>query len=153
MLAELAAANAAFAIIKKTVTNGRDLATAGKAIANFVNAEEALKKKGAKKKNSFWAKIGKEANVSDIEEFMALEEINQKKKELEQAMIYVGRAGLYTDWVNFQKDARVRRQKEAKEAERKRQQFIELLIIIGLCILGGSIVLYFAFFILLALRG
>ena len=84
---------------------------------------------------------------------MALEEINQKKKELEQAMIYVGRAGLYTDWVNFQKDARVRRQKEAKEAKRKRQQLIELLLITGLCILGGSIVIYFAFFILLALRG
>ena len=53
MLAELAAANAAFAIIKKTIANGQDLVRAGKAISTFVNAEENLKKRGDSKKNSF----------------------------------------------------------------------------------------------------
>lgn len=153
MLAELAAANAAFAIIKKTIANGQDLVRAGKAISTFVNAEENLKKRGDSKKNSFWRNIGKQADVSDIEEFMALEELKQKRQELEQAMIYYGRAGLHGDWVQFQKDARIRRQKEAKERKRKRQQLIETLTIAGLAICFGALVIYFAFFFLLAMRG
>ena len=40
MLAELAAANAAFAVIKQAVSNGKEIAAAGSAIAEFV----ALKK-------------------------------------------------------------------------------------------------------------
>ena len=36
MLAELAAANAAFAVIKTAVQNGKDIASAGNAIAQFV---------------------------------------------------------------------------------------------------------------------
>ena len=40
MLAELAAANAAFSVIKTAVMNGKEIASAGKAIANFVGAKE-----------------------------------------------------------------------------------------------------------------
>ena len=50
MLAELAAANAAFQILKQTVQNGRDIMSAGKSIASIVDAEEKLRTKGAKKK-------------------------------------------------------------------------------------------------------
>ena len=38
MLAELVAANTAFAIIKKTITNTGEIAKAGKAISDFVIA-------------------------------------------------------------------------------------------------------------------
>ena len=48
MLAELAAANAAFAVIKTAVQNGKDIASAGKAIANFVGAKEDATEKGSK---------------------------------------------------------------------------------------------------------
>ena len=44
MLAELAAANAAFAIIKKCVENGSDLAKAGKAISDFTLNKDAVQK-------------------------------------------------------------------------------------------------------------
>ena len=44
MLAELAAANAAFAVIKQAVQNGKDIASAGHAIAEFVRAKETLAK-------------------------------------------------------------------------------------------------------------
>jgi len=152
MLAELAAANAAFAIIKTTIANGRELASAGKAIASFVHAEEELKSRGTKKKNSFWRKVGGKEG-SDLEEFMALEEIRTKKKQLEEIMVYYGRAGLYQDWVRFQKDARVRRQREAEELKRKRKELFEILAIAGLSIVGGGVVIFFAFFILLATRG
>jgi hypothetical protein len=152
MLAELAAANAAFAIIKQTVTNSGDLFRAGKAITNFVDAEETLKSRGNKKKNSFWRKVGGNQG-SDLEEFMALESINQQKKELEQAMIYCGRAGLYGDWVKFQKDARVRRQQEAKERKRKQQELTELILVTVLIILGGGIAAWLAWLWLTFSRG
>ena len=37
-------ANSAFAVIKQTIENGRELSSAGAAIAKFVGAEEQLKK-------------------------------------------------------------------------------------------------------------
>ena len=49
MLAELAAANAAFSVIKSAVQNGKEIASAGKAIANFVGAKEQLQRKAQKK--------------------------------------------------------------------------------------------------------
>ena len=45
MLAELAAANAAFAIIKKTIQNTGDLTRCGKAISDLIIAKEELKRK------------------------------------------------------------------------------------------------------------
>ena len=52
MLAELAAANAAFAIIKKTIQNTGDLTRCGKAISDLIIAKEELKRKGNKKVRS-----------------------------------------------------------------------------------------------------
>ena len=44
MLAELAAANAAFGVIKSFVSNGKELASCGKQIADFVFAKEKIEK-------------------------------------------------------------------------------------------------------------
>ena len=149
MLAELAAANAAFAVIKKFVSNGRELADCTKAISDFVTAKDTLQKKGNKKKNSWFG--GKTAD--DLEEFMALEKIRQQEEELKQFMIYAGRAGLWHDWIRFQAESRKRRQREEQERIRKRKQLIEALIIAALTIIGGALVIYFAFFLYLATRG
>ena len=77
MLAELAAANAAFAVIKQCVANGRELASAGKSITDYVCAKEELNRRVNKKK-----KPGK--NNSDLEEFLALEKIRQQEEQLEK---------------------------------------------------------------------
>lgn len=151
MLAELAAANAAFSVIKQTLANGRELASAGKAIAQFVNAEDELQKRGNKKKNSFWRKVGGSAG-DDLEEFMALEQIRTKKLELESAMKLYGRAGLHGDWIRFQVEARKRRQQEAEDIKRKRQQVIEYAIAGVLVLLGGAIVAYLIWVMMLAVR-
>ena len=149
MLAELAAANAAFAVIKKFVSNGRELADCTKAISDFVTAKDTLQKKGNKRKNSWFG--GKTAD--DLEEFMALEKIRQQEEELKQFMIYAGRAGLWHDWIRFQAESRKRRQREEQERIRKRKQLVEILVIAALTILGGALVIYFAFFLYLATRG
>ena len=45
MLAELAAANAAFSVIKQFVSNGKELSGCAKQISDFVFAKEQIEKK------------------------------------------------------------------------------------------------------------
>ena len=118
MLAELAAANAAFAVIKTAVQNGSDIAKAGSAIAKFVGAKEDLQKKANKK-----------GGGNDLEEFMALEQIREQEEQLKQIMIYTGRPGLWHDWQRFQAKARVARREEEIRIAKKRKQIIEWSII------------------------
>jgi hypothetical protein len=128
MLAELAAANAAFQVIKTAVQNGKDIAAAGSAIASFVGAKEDLQRKASKK-----------GNGSDLEEFMALEQIREQEEQLKQIMIYAGRPGLWGDWQRFQAKARIAR-REAEEATiRKRKKMLDITIITIFFILGFSI--------------
>ena len=79
MIAELAIANAAFAVIKETVANGGDIMAAGKHLFSFFDNKAAI----AKKAN---------ASGSDSEAFFALEQIKQSEEELKELMIYCGRA-------------------------------------------------------------
>ena len=98
MLAELAAANAAFGVIKNFKSNGKELSGCVKQISDFVFSKEQLEKKASKKK----ARGG----GGDLEEFMALEQIREKEEELKKIMIYLGRPGLWQDWQRFQAEAR-----------------------------------------------
>jgi len=135
MLEMLMVANSAFAIIKQTLENGKDLSSAGSAIANFVGAEEKLQQDLHKKKNSIWTNfLGKTDN--DLEEFMALESIRVKQEKLREYMQLYGRANLYKDYVHFCADARVAR-KEARVKQQKRKDYIKdmaLKIILGILI-------------------
>lgn len=135
MLEMLVAANAAFAVIKKTVENSRDIANAGAAISKFCAAEDQLRNDLHKKKNSIWTNfLGKQD--SDLEEFMALEQIRKKQDQLREFMQLYGRANLYNDYVAFCADARKKR-KEAAIASLKRKEKIQdiiLKIILGILI-------------------
>lgn len=135
MLAELAAANAAFAVIKQAVSNGKEIAAAGSAIAEFVGAKEKLQAKAAKK-----------GNGSDLEEFMALEKIKEQEEQLKQIMIYAGRPGLWNDWQKFQAKARVARREAEVAAAQKRKKIVEgiiiaLFVVCCLVILGSLVML------------
>jgi len=141
MLAELAAANAAFAVIKQTVAHGKELAVAGKAINDFVFAKEELRRRGEKKKSGLFKKT---QDTSEFEEFMALEQIKKNEDDLRSMMQIYGRAGLWNDWQKFQAEARKSRQVEEKLRQKKREELIETLvwgvaILIGLSALGGLI--------------
>lgn len=124
MLEYIAAANAAYAVIRKAVENGRELTSVGKQIAAFTDAKDNLQKHANKKKNSIWSNFtGKDE--SDLEEFMALEEIREKENELKQMMIYLGRPGLHNDYIAFCVEARKRRNEAQKEKERRWASFVE----------------------------
>jgi hypothetical protein len=82
MLAELAAANAAYATISKFIANGKEISDALAPLKNLVGAEEELKARGNRKKNGLFSKVmGKSAD--DFDEFLALQQISEKRKELE----------------------------------------------------------------------
>ena len=134
MLEMLVVANSAFAIIKQTIQNGKELSSAGAAIANFVSAEEQLKQDLSKKKNSIWTNfLGKTDN--DLEEFMALEEIRVKNDQLREFMQLYGRANLYNDYISFCADARKARRDARIKTEKSKKQIKETVMKVILAIL------------------
>ena len=145
MLAELAAANAAFAIIKKCVENGSDLAKAGKAISDFTLNKDAVQKKAQKQGSNL------DGSKSDLEEFLALDELKRKEDELRSMMQLYGRANMYPDYVRFCAEARRQRAEAAAEAKRlamKRQDDILLFIYWAACIGIGISALFLFIYIL-----
>ena len=139
MLAELAAANAAFGVIKSFISNGKELASCGKQISDFVFAKEQIQKKASKQR----AKGGS----GDLEEFMALEKIKEQEKELKQLMIYAGRPGLWEDWQRYQAEARKSRRYAEKMAAKQREDMLRITgySIAVITFIGGCIlVVYYA---------
>ena len=139
MLAELAAANAAFGVIKSFISNGKDLASCGKQISDFVFAKEKIEKEVSKQK-------AKGVSGGDLEEFMALEELRQKEEELKQIMIYVGRPGLWADWQKFQAQARKARREQERLDQKRREEILEYIgySIAFIALLGlGGLLLFF----------
>jgi hypothetical protein len=131
MLAELAIANAAFSVIKETVQNGGDIMAAGQKLFDYFDSKAVIQKK---------ARDG--GMKSDLEEFMALEQLKRQEIELKQMMIYQGRGGLWDEWMQFQVEARKKREKAEAEAKVKRMKRIEALkttgmILLLIVLLGG----------------
>lgn len=124
MLLELAAFNAAFATVKATVSAGRDIASAASAISKMVENKDQMQQRLSKKKNSVFAP----SVETDLEEFMALEQMRQAEEELKQLMIYTGRAGLHSDFLKFQANARKARKEAERKAQREHEERIDTII-------------------------
>lgn len=101
MLVELAAANAAFAVIKEAVKNSGDIMAAGSKVFEYFDQKSAIQKKYEDK--------AKNAKTNDIEEFFALEQLKKQETELREMMQWQGRAGMWADWLEFQKQAKHKR--------------------------------------------
>ena len=143
MLAELAAANAAFSIIKQAVQNGRELADAGSAITKYVGAKEELARRAKKKKRPNTAN-------TDLEEFMALEKLKQQEEQLRETMIWSGRPGLWSDWQKYQAQARKSRRVQEALAKKQREEFVQTVgIFLGvfLGVLGIVGLIFWALFL------
>jgi molecular chaperone GrpE (heat shock protein) len=147
MLAELAACNAALAVITKTLQHGKELTTAGKAVADFVINKDALATKATKKKHSIWTKIAPGGKEDMLQTFMALEEIKKQEDKLRETMQLYGRAGLYQDWVRFQAEARKSRQAAEKDRQLAIEHLKENIMIGGAAIAVLGIVLAIVVFI------
>jgi chromatin segregation and condensation protein Rec8/ScpA/Scc1 (kleisin family) len=120
MLAEIAAANLAFNVIKQALANGKELHQLGSRVFDYFDNKAKIQEKATQK-----------GGGSDLEEFMALEQLKQQEEELRERMIYAGRPGMWTDWLKFQAAA-ARRRRETAEAlareEALRQERLEEMI-------------------------
>ena len=82
MLAELAACNAAFSVIKTALANSGEIANAGKALGTYFNQKNALEKKLREE-----AKYPKGTKLlSEDERFETLNNLELKKKQLENEL-------------------------------------------------------------------
>ena len=125
MIAELAAANAAFGVIKETIANGKELYEAGQALADYFGLKAQIQKKAHE-----------HGYKSDLEAFMATEQLKEYEEALKQMMIWQGRAGLWTDWLDYQRKMKESREaaeraEKAKKAKRKKQ-IVDWCVGIGL---------------------
>ena len=133
MLLELAAANAAFAVIKEAVQNSGDIMNAGDALFKYFDSKAELQKKANEKGGS---------SRGDLEEFMALEKLKQQEEELKQMMIYSGRGGMWDDWLAFQVKVKKKREADKRQKVLDRQRLIGrikdvAMIILIITLLGG----------------
>ena len=133
MIVELMACNAAFAVIKETINNGQDLMNAGQALFDYFDNKSALAKKANEKGGS---------NRSDLEEFMALEQLKKQEEELRVMMQWQGRAGLWDDWLAFQVKAKKKREEADRQKVLRKQRIISrikdgFMILLIVVLLGG----------------
>ena len=126
MLAELAAANAAFDVIKQTIQNGKEIYEAGEALAKYFGLKSELQKKAHE-----------HGYKSDLDAFMAEEKLKAQEDELKQIMIWQGRPGMWQDWLNFQ--AQCSRSRKDAELEQIRARNKRRKMLIDGTIIGGSV--------------
>ena len=126
MLAELAAANAAFQVLKTTIQNGKEIHAAGKALSQFLGAKEEIEREANKKR-------ARGVGGADLEEFMALEKIREQEQQLKEIMIYAGRPGMWKDYQKYCEQAKDGREAARKAAARKKAALREQ---IGLGLVG-----------------
>ena len=136
MLAELAACNAAYSVIKTCIENSSEIASVGKQIANFALNKDAIEKKARNKGSNA------DGSKSDLSEFLALEEVKRMENEIREAMQLFGRAGMYEDYVRFCAEARRERMEAKKRAELakiKKQDDILVAVYWAACVVLGLV--------------
>jgi hypothetical protein len=130
VLAEIAAANAAFAVIKGALANGKELHQLGSRVFDYFDNKAKIQENATKK-----------GGGSDLAEFMALEQLRQQEEDLRERMVYAGRPGMWTDWLKFQAQAarqrREAKEEAAREARRRKEQLANMAeyIAIGLAVI------------------
>jgi len=143
MLAELAAANAAFDVIKQTLANGKEIYDAGEALAKYFGLKSEITKKAHQ-----------HGYKSDIAAFMATEQLNAKEAELKEMMIYQGRGGMWDDWVRFQ--AEMKRSRDEEELQERKLKYARKKRILNIFMYSfytvvGALLIASAIFITLAI--
>jgi len=144
MIAELAAANAAFDVIKQTIQNGQEIYAAGEALAQYFGLKNEIQKKAHE-----------HGYKSDLQAFMAAEQLKAQEDELKQMMIYQGRSGMWDDWLAFQAQMKQSREDEEKARQqaiiKRRKRLIDGLMIGGVCAAAlGALGVIIWIFVLLA---
>jgi hypothetical protein len=119
MIAELAAANAAFNVIKAALANGKELSALGSRVFDYFDNKAKIQEQATQK-----------GGGSDLQEFMALEQLRQQEEELRERMVYAGRPGMWNDWQRFQAAAARKRREAAEAVKREKARKAERLAVL-----------------------
>ena len=130
MIAEIAAANAAFGVIKEAIANGKEIYEAGDALSDYFGLKAEIQKKAHE-----------HGYKSDMQAFQATEQLKQYEASLKQMMIYQGRPGLWDDWLAFQKQMKDSREaaEKAEKAKKARRRRIIKEWAIGIAVTIGAL--------------
>jgi hypothetical protein len=109
MLAEIAAANAAFSVIKTALSNGKELFEVGEHATKYFDNKSVI----AKKSNAH-------GNKNELAAFMELQKLRKQEEWLKEHMIYAGDPGMWDAWLKFQSDCKRNRERQAAIAKRKK---------------------------------
>ena len=132
MLAELAIANAAFQVIKQTLSNGREIADAGSAVTKYFSASQSIQQKAA---------IG----TGDVlGAYQAKQAIERQEKELEWMLNKQGLLGYY----KYQQFKEEFKRKHKAEVRKKlaEQKALEDNITLAIKVMGILLVIMAALF-------
>ena len=108
MLAELAIANAAFQVIKNTLSNGKELLDAGDAVSKYFKAENDIAKEVATK-----------GKGSALEAYQAQQQLRKQEDELKYMLNKQGLLG-YHNFLEFKAQFSRDAKEEAKLEARRR---------------------------------
>jgi len=109
MLEEIQAANKAMGTILTAIKHGRELSQCADSCATYFNCKSILARRSNKK-----------GRGNALANFMELEKLREKEQQLKEIMIYLGRPGLWDDWLKFQSLAK--KERVAQEKKRKQQE-------------------------------
>jgi hypothetical protein len=136
ILESVMAANTAFAIIKTTLNNGREILDAGSALGSYFKAENEIAKEASK------------GSSNALEAFQAKKQLEKQEDELKQMLNKQGLLG-YHDFLQF-KAQFARDQKEAAKVQARkkyqRQQAMEEALTLGIKVMAGLLVTMAALF-------
>ena len=142
MIAEIAAANAAFQVIKGALTNGRELYDVAEQATKYFDNKSAIAKKANRTGGS-----------TELQCFMQLEKIKEQEEWLKDYMVYAGRADMYGDWLKFQSDCKQKRERAERLRKQKRAANLALLWSAFLWGTGGLVVVPLALYVAFKLFG
>ena len=145
ILESIAAANAAYSVIKTALGNGKETAGLISAVGKFLSAEEDVRDAVNKKKNSPLTAITG-GSEGDWEEFQHLENLKQTRQELESYCRLYAPPGTWDRWQQWQAEARKQRQaakKAAEKAREERNEAIATAVGIGMAVIVVILGIYY----------
>jgi len=132
MLAELMVANAAFAVIKQTLSNGKEIADAGSALTKYFGASQSIENKI------------KSGNGDVLGAYQAKQAIEKQEKELEFMLNKQGLLGYYK-YCQFRDEFHNKQKVQAKKQKAQAKEIKDTLVLAGQ-VIGILITILAAFF-------
>ena len=118
-------ANAAIGAVKELVGNGKDLSDCGKHLGTYFDSKAKIQ-----------LNASSSGSGSDLELFFAHQKLLEQEADLKELLIYSGRAGLWSEWLQFA-SAQKRKREDAKADIQRKKMARAKAIKNGLAIVCG----------------